>query len=135
MGKRNRPPQGFHIMVATFWKVARMFELNDNSGEVRYIDFGRNGKVLFRLPVLGDDGVPMGIMSAFGIFWNKFQDSRDLTEAEVARAWSFFIDVLGATYPDATIQLAKLDREQFGHVITHWVSESSKIAGFDPKGR
>lgn len=113
-----------------------MFVLKDNEGEVRFIDFGNDkGKVVFQLPVLGDDGVPMGIMSAFGIFWSKFQDARDLTEAEVARAWSYFIDVLGATYPDATIQLARLDRENFKHVIEHWVTESEKIAGYNPKAQ
>lgn len=112
-----------------------MIELTDNTGEVRFVDFGRDGKVLFQLPVLGDDGVPMGIMSAFSIFWNKFQDARDLSEQEVARAWSFFIEVLGVTYPDATIQLAKLDSQNFQHVITHWVKESGKIAGFNPKER
>lgn len=111
-----------------------MFILSENEGEVRFIDFGNDkGKVVFQLPVLGDDGVPMGIMSAFGIFWSKFKDARDLTENEVARAWSYFIDVLGVTYPDATIQLAKLDRQNFQHVIEHWVSESSRIAGFSPK--
>ena len=113
-----------------------MFVLSENEGEVRFIDFGNDkGKMLFQLPVLGDDGVPMGIMSAFGIFWSKFQDSRDLSEQEVACSWSFFIDVLGVTYPDATIQLAKLDRRNFQHVIEHWVSESSRIAGFNPKAQ
>lgn len=112
-----------------------MFELQDNKGEIRFIDFGRDGKVLFQLPVLGDDGVPMGIMSAFSMFWNKFQDARDLSEQEVARAWSYFIDVLGATYPDASIGLARLDQAQFGDAIKHWVGQSSEIAGFDPKGR
>lgn len=112
-----------------------MFELATAEAETRFIDFGSNGKVLFQLPVLGDDGVPMGIMSAFGIFWDKFQSGRSLSEAEVARAWSFFIEVLGATYPDATIQLARLDKNQFEGVLKHWVAESSKLAGFDPKAR
>ena len=110
-----------------------MFELEDNELETRFIDFGRNGKVQFRLPVLGDDGVPMGIMSAFGIFWDKFQQGRSLTEQEVASAWSFFIQTLADSYPDATRKLARLDKNQLGDVLKHWVQKSEEIAKFDPK--
>lgn len=112
-----------------------MFELNDSTAETRFIDFGSNGKVLFQLPVLGDDGVPMGIMSAFGIFWDKFQQGRSLTEQEVASAWSFFIQTMADSYPDATRQLAKLGQAQFKDVLEHWVKKSEEIAGFDPKQR
>ncbi len=110
-----------------------MFELEDNELETRFIDFGRNGKVQFQLPVLGDDGVPMGIMSAFGIFWDKFQQGRSLTEQEVASAWSFFIQTLADSYPDATRKLARLDKNQLGDVLKHWVQKSEEIASFDPK--
>ncbi len=111
-----------------------MFEIQESNNEVRFIDFGTGGgKVLFQLPVLGDDGVPMGIMSAFGIFWDKFQSGRSLSEAEVARAWSFFVEVLGATYPDATLQLSRLDQAQFSDVMKHWVAKSAEVSGFDPK--
>ncbi|MDI6024462.1 hypothetical protein QBL02_13020 [Leucobacter sp. UT-8R-CII-1-4] len=110
-----------------------MFELDNSELETRFIDFGSKGKVLFQLPVLGDDGVPMGIMSAFGIFWDKFQQARDLTESEVASAWSFFIQTLADSYPDATRQLARLDRNQFKGVLEHWVQKSQEIAGYDPK--
>lgn len=111
-----------------------MFELKDTTAETRFIDFGNDkGKVLFQLPVLGDDGVPMGIMSAFAIFWDKFQQGRSLTEQEVASAWSFFIQTLADSYPDATRQLARLDKTQLGDVLKHWVQKSEEIAGFDPK--
>lgn len=110
-----------------------MFELKDTELETRFIDFGSKGKVLFQLPVLGDDGVPMGIMSAFGIFWDKFQQGRDLTESEVASAWSFFIQTLADSYPDATRQLARLDQNQFKDVLEHWVKQSQEISGYDPK--
>ena len=110
-----------------------MFQLNESKTETRFIDFGNNGKVLFQLPVLGDEGVPMGIMSAFGIFWDKYQAGRSLTEQEVASSWSFFIQTLADSYPDATRQLARLDRNQFKDVLEHWVKQSEEIAGFDPK--
>lgn len=107
-----------------------MFELDLENEKTPMIDFGSNGKVLFQLPVLGVKGVPMGIMSAFAIFWDKFQSGRKLTENEVAQAWGFFIQTLADTYPDATRQLARLDEENLKHVITHWVQVSSEH-GFD----
>lgn len=110
-----------------------MFEITDSTTETRFIDFGSNGKVLFQLPVLGDDGVPMGIMSAFGIFWDKFQQGRSLSEQEVASSWSFFIQTLADAYPDATRKLARLDKNQLGDVLKHWVQKSEEIANFDPK--
>lgn len=112
-----------------------MFEIEDSDAETRFIDFGKKGKTLFQLPVLGDDGVPMGIMSAFGIFWDKFQQGRSLTESEVASAWSFFIQTLADAYPDATRKLAGLDEKQFKAVIETWVRESQEITGYDPKQR
>ncbi len=112
-----------------------MFEITGEAAEVEMIDFGRQGKVLFQLPVLGGDGVPMGVMSAFGIFYDKFQTNRNLTDSEAAQAWSFFIQVLADSYPDATRQLAMLDEKQFQQVITAWVQQSNEKTGFDPKAR
>lgn len=112
-----------------------MFELDLENENTPMIDFGQTGadgkrKVLFQLPVLGAKGVPMGIMSAFAIFWDKFQADRALTEREVAQAWGFFIQTLADTYPDATRQLARLDEKNLSHVLKHWVSESN-AQGFD----
>lgn len=112
-----------------------MFELGKNVDTVEMIDFGRNGKVLFQLPVLGQDGIPMGIMSAFGIFYDKFGQGRSLSEAEVASAWSFFIQTLADSYPDATRRLAMLDQTQFKQVIEEWVRQSNDKTGYDPKAR
>lgn len=112
-----------------------MFELDLENENTPMIDFGntdKNGKknVLFQLPVLGVKGVPMGITSAFAIFWDKFQAGRKLTESEVAQAWGFFIQTLADTYPDATRQLARLDEDNLSHVLKHWVSVSGEY-GFD----
>lgn len=107
-----------------------MFELDLENESTPMIDFGHNGKVLFQLPVLGAKGVPMGLTSAFTIFWDKFRSGRKLTESEVAQAWGFFIQTLADTYPDATRQLARLDEGNLSHVLKHWVEESGK-AGFD----
>ncbi len=111
-----------------------MIELETLNQETPMIDFGFNGKVLFRLPVLGSPGVPMGITSSFALFWEKFQQGRTLTEREVASAWNFFIQTLADTYPDATRQIARLDEENLKHVITNWVKASSEY-GFDPKAQ
>ena len=110
-----------------------MIELGSNNHDVKMIDFGRDGETLFQLPVLGQKGVPMGIMSAFGIFWDKIQSGRKMTENETASAWSFFIQSLADSYPDATRQIARLDEDNLKHVITEWVRQSSEITGFDPK--
>ena len=110
-----------------------MFELKDSTHDLEMIDFGSNGKVLFQLPVLGQKGVPMGIVSAFGIFFDKFSQGRALSEPEVASAWSFFIQVLADSYHDATRQLARLDDDQFACVIKQWVKASQEKTGFDPK--
>ncbi len=110
-----------------------MFELDTSNESVPMIDFGANGKVLFQLPVLGAKGVPLGIVSAFSMFWEKFQSGRKLTELEVSSSWNFFIQTLADTYPDATRQIARLDETNVQHVIKHWVSESKEQAGFDPK--
>lgn len=110
-----------------------MFEIQETTSEFEMIDFGSKGKVLFQLPVLGQPGIPMGIVSAFGIFFDKFSQQRALSEPEVASAWSFFIQTLADTFPDATRQLARLDENQFKDVITEWVHQSATRTGFDPK--
>lgn len=110
-----------------------MIELGANSGDVKMIDFGRDGKVLFRLPVLGQKGVPMGIMSAFAIFWDKLSSGRSMTENEVAAAWTFLIQTLADSYPDATRHIAGLDEDNLRLVFTEWVRQSSEVTGFDPK--
>ena len=106
-----------------------MFELETESTDVPMIDFGRNGKVLFQLPVLGSKGVPVGVMSAFAMFYDKVQSGRNMTDQEVSAAWGYFIQVLADAYPDATRQISRLDEDQLKSVITHWVKESE---GFDP---
>lgn len=108
-----------------------MFELENSSADVQMIDFGRSGKVLFQLPVLGGKGVPLGVVTAFSLFWDKYQTGRSLTEQEVASAWNMLIQTLADTYPDATRQMARLDGDQLAGVIKHWVEKSSEL-GFDP---
>lgn len=107
-----------------------MFELSANDNTVPMIDFGRDGKVMFQLPMLGAKGVPMGITSAFSLFYDKVQSGRKLTDSEVSSSWNFLIQTLADSYPDATRQLARLDEDNLKHVIKHWVSES---ADYDPK--
>lgn len=107
-----------------------MFELQLDNANTPMIDFGTNGKVLFQLPVLGVKGVPMGITSAFSMFWEKFQNGRKLTDREVASSWNFFIQTLADTYPDATREIARLDEDNLTHVLKHWVSVSGEH-GFD----
>lgn len=107
-----------------------MFELDEVRSTVPMIDFGRNGKVWFQLPVLGASGVPMGITSAFALFYDKFQSGRALTDGEVAAAWNLLIQTLADTYPDATRQLARLDEANVKFVIQKWV-EASNEQGFD----
>lgn len=110
-----------------------MFELTESDPtKIDMIDFGRKGKVLFKLPVLGAAGVPSGVMSAFSMFYSLFEQGRDLTDREVASAWSYFVQVLVDSYPDAARHLAQLDTDQFKSVMDHWV-EASKEAGYDPK--
>lgn len=110
-----------------------MFELDSTTTETQMIDFGMKGKVLFQLPVLGQKGVPVGVMSAFAIFYDKVQSGRKMTEQEVSSAWGYFIQTLADSYPDATRQLSRLDEEQLKSVIAHWVQKSGEIGGFDPK--
>lgn len=109
-----------------------MFELDPDTTDIPMIDFGSKGKVLFQLPVLGSRGVPVGVMSAFSLFYDKVQSGRKLTELEVTSSWNFFIQTLADSYPDATRQLARLDEKQLGDVIKHWVEKSSEIGGFTP---
>lgn len=110
-----------------------MFEIASNTDSVTMIDFGRAGKVLFRLPALGAKGVPMGITSAFSLFYDRFQSAGTLNGAEVASAWNLLIQTLADAYPEATRQLARLDSDNLSHVIKHWVSESKTLEDFDPK--
>lgn len=112
-----------------------MIELGTNAEAIKMIDFGRGGKVLFQLPVLGQKGVPMGIMSAFGIFWDKLQAGRKMTDSETASSWSFFIQTLADSYPDATRQIARLDEENLQLVMTEWLRQSQEATGFDPKAQ
>jgi hypothetical protein len=107
-----------------------MFELDDVATGTPMIDFGRNGKVLFQLPVLGAVGVPLGITSAFSLFYDKFQAQRSLTDGEVSSAWNLLIQTLADTYPDATRQLARLDEANVKFVVQKWVEESA-AQGFD----
>lgn len=109
-----------------------MFELATNTNSVQMIDFGRDGKVLFQLPVLGAKGVPMGITSAFSLFYDRFKTGQTLTGAEVASAWNLLIQTLADAYPEATRQLARLDEDNVAHVVKHWVSESGKLGGEVP---
>ena len=110
-----------------------MFEIEDSTDTAKMIDFGRDGKVLFQLPVLGGPGVPMGITSAFSLFYDKFKSGRAITELETSSSWNLLIQTLADSYPDATRQLARLDESNLKHVITHWVTTSSELGGFDPK--
>ena len=112
-----------------------MIELGQNTDAVKMIDFGRAGKVLFQLPVLGQKGVPMGVLSAFAIFWDKIQSGRKMTEQETASSWSFFITTLADSFPDATRQIATLDEDNLRLVMTEWLRQSAEITGFDPKAR
>lgn len=112
-----------------------MYELQSSTADVPMIPFGvkdKHGadKILFELPVLGSDGVPMGIMSSFSIFWEKFQEGRSLSEREVAGAWNFFIETLRDTYPDAVRRMAQMDEKGIQGVINHWVTTSKEL-GFD----
>lgn len=110
-----------------------MIELGQNTETVKMIDFGRDGKVLFQLPVLGQKGVPMGIMSAFAIFYDKIKSGRSMTDSEVSSSWSFFIQTLADSFPDATRQIAALDEDNLKLVMNEWVRQSDEVAGFDPK--
>ena len=110
-----------------------MIELGSDNQTTPMIDFGRDGKVLFQLPVLGAKGVPMGITTSFSLFYDKYSTGRPLTEQEVSSSWNFFIQTLADVYPDATRQLARLDEEGLKHVITHWVKESNVQGAYDPK--
>lgn len=106
-----------------------MYEIDTDSTDTPMIDFGRDGKVLFQLPVLGAKGVPLGIMTAFSLFWDKYQSGRKLTEQEVASSWNMLIQTLADAYPDATRQLARLGEDALKKVLKDWVEGSD---GFDP---
>lgn len=106
-----------------------MFEIDKAESEIQMIDFGQDGKVLFRLPQLGQKGLPVGLMSAFAIFYDKVHTT-GFTDRATASAWAYFIDVLRTNYPDAILPLSRLDEDQLSQVISHWVQKSP---GFDPK--
>lgn len=106
-----------------------MFEIDSTNNEIQMIKFGQGGKVWFELPVLGQKGLPVGLMTAFAMLYDKVQNG-SFTEASTASAWTYFIDVIRSNYPDAIIPLSKLDEAQLKQVITHWVQQSP---GFDPK--
>lgn len=107
-----------------------MIELESPDAKPEMIDFGYGGKVLFQLPVLGARGVPLGLMTAFSMFWEKYQSGRSLTEREVSSAWNFLIQTLADTYPDATRQVAMLDEVNLSLVLREWVRKSGEN-GFD----
>lgn len=107
-----------------------MIELENVDEKPQMIDFGMNGRVLFQLPVLGSSGVPLGLMTAFSMFWEKYQSGRSLTELEVSTAWNFLIQTLADSYPDATRQVARLDEQNLKLVLRSWVEKSGE-AGFD----
>lgn len=107
-----------------------MIELESVNDKPLMIDFGHNGKVLFQLPVLGTKGVPLGIVSAFSMFWEKYQSGRSLTEREVSSSWNMLIQTMADVYPDATRQLAMLDEKNLSHVLREWVQKSQEH-GFD----
>lgn len=115
-----------------------MYELQSSTADVPMIPFGvkdKHGvdKILFKLPVLGSKGIPIGIMSSFSMFWEKFQVGRSLTEREVSSSWNFFIETLRDTYPDAVVHMAQMDEDGLSGVINHWVTASKEQGGFDPK--
>lgn len=97
------------------------------------IDFGDGQTVLFRLPALGSPGVPMGLMSCVAVLKEVVDSGHTSSEAEVQRAWAFFISTLADLYPDAARHLARLDEEGLTHALRAWFDESARLAGFDPK--
>ena len=109
-----------------------MFELKHSDSEIRFIDFGENGKVLFKLPVLGDPGVPMLLNTSVALMIDAFQDGRP-DDKKIANVWGLFIDALGNSYPNALRYLGNMDMEQLKHVVEHWFSESNKLTEFSPK--
>ncbi|MBL5974796.1 MAG: hypothetical protein D3X82_13805 [Candidatus Leucobacter sulfamidivorax] len=109
-----------------------MFELPEPSSEIRLIDFGSNGKVLFQLPVLGDPGVPMLLNTSVALMMEAFKQGRP-TDAKIASIWAMFIDAIGNSYPNALQHLGGMDLDQLKHVVTHWFTESQKLTGYSPK--
>lgn len=105
----------------------------DDSAKPRMIDFGDGERVLFQLPVLGDPGVPVGIMTAFAMFYDKVLSGRPWTDRETAGTWGYFIQSIADSYPDAVRQMSRMDEAGVQHVVQSWVEESQRLAGFDPK--
>ncbi|GAA3581050.1 hypothetical protein GCM10022198_00180 [Klugiella xanthotipulae] len=114
--------------------MSQPFELPATPTDIPMIDFGRDGKVLFQLPVLGAKGVPMGITSAFAQFNSVVhgRNGKKASDDAFSAAWSYFISVLADNYPDATRYLSTLDDEGLKAAITHW-GEASKEHNYDPK--
>lgn len=107
--------------------------LDVESPELKMIQFGSNGKVLFELPALGQKGVPLAISTSFLMFKRLF-DRKGMDNAEAVNAWVYFIESLAASYPVAARWLgANADSDQLTHVLKHWVGRSEEVAGFDPK--
>lgn len=108
--------------------------LEEKPEEQLVIGFGTSEKTLFTLPVLGQSGVPLGVMTG-AMMLSRALDLPDGPDrnGEVSRAWAFFIDVLATSYPAATRHIASLDFENVQHVLTHWFDKSKELGGFDPK--
>ena len=103
-----------------------------DTNEIPVIEFGDGTNVLFTLPVLGAKGVSMGVMSAATIIQKALDAPRAERDAETARAWAIFVDVMADNYPTATRHLARLDPPQLSHVLKHWFEKSSELGDFDP---
>jgi len=107
--------------------------LPDEDAQI-FVHFQReDGKVLFSLPALGSPGVPMGVMTAFSLFWEPIQRGASMTDRAVSTAWNLLITSLADAYPDAVRALASLDTANVAHVMTNWVQKSTELAGYDPK--
>lgn len=108
--------------------------LEGPQSEQLVIEFGTSEKTLFSLPVLGQSGVPLGVVTG-AMMLSRALDLPDGPDrnGEVSRAWAFFVDVLATSYPTATRHIASLDFENVQHVLTHWFDKSKELGGFDPK--
>src|SRR5690554_3848884 len=109
-----------------------MFEIQDSANEVRFIDFGRDGRVLFKLPVLGDPGVPMILQTSVALMVEAFQGGTP-SDSKMASLWSMFVEAIGNSYPNALVHLGRLDKDQLRDAMMHWFKESNKLTEFSPK--
>ena len=101
--------------------------------ETRVIEFGDGERKLFSLPVLGEKGVPMGLVTGAMMLSRALDLVGPERDKELGNAWAFFIDTLATSYPAATRHIASLDFENIRHVMDHWFEKSKELAGFDPK--